>query len=312
MGAIVMTPAIIILNWNNFDDTNECLSSLYKADLCEGFIVLVDNGSQDGSYEKLRQKWSYWKAIHWIKNKENLGFAGGNNVGIQYALAKGAEYIMLLNNDTVVDPDFLKPLIKYMATNDNVGIVGPKIFLYSDPNRFQAVGCQLSMATGRFGPIGGGQRDNGQYNVARDCAYLSGAALMISRKCIERTGLLEEDYFAYCEEVDLCLRARVAGFKIVYIPNSKIWHKVSSSTKRLKKGSSLQLYFTFRNKIIFYRKHAKLWHWITFLPLHFYRALRIIVNSEISDCKAVIKGIVDGMLGRGGKPFLLKKENGQN
>ncbi|OCC14667.1 Glycosyltransferase [Dissulfuribacter thermophilus] len=296
-----MTLAIIILNWNNFEDTDECLSSLHRADLYGGFIVLVDNDSKDSSYERLRQKWSSWSAIHWIKNKENLGFAGGNNVGISYALAKGAEYIMLLNNDTVVNPDFLKPLIEYMAANDNVGIVGPKIFLYSHPDKFQSAGCQLSMITGRFGPVGGGQKDNGQYNMARDCAYLTGAALMISRKCIEKIGLLDADYFAYCEEVDFCFRARIAGFRVVYVPGSKIWHKVSSSTERLTKGSSLQLYLIFRNKLIFYRKHAKLWHWVAFLPFHFYRSVRTIICSK-AERKAVIQGVLDGMIGRGGKP----------
>ncbi len=299
-----MIPAIIILNWNNFADTDECLTSLYKADLCGGFIVVVDNGSQDDSYEKLREKWSHWDAIHWIRNDENLGFAGGNNVGIRYALAKGAEYIMLLNNDTVVNPDFLKPLIEYIATHDNVGIVGPKILLYSNPDRLQSAGWRLFMATGRFGPVGGGEKDNNKYNVPRDCDYLTGAALMISRKCIEKIGLFDESYFAYCEDVDLCIRASVAGFRVVYIPDSKVWHKVSSSTVRLKnKGVFLQLYLTFRNKLIFYRKHARPWHWITFLPFHLYRALKTITNNEISGHRMfIIKGIIDGMLGKGGKP----------
>jgi len=287
-----MTPAVIILNWNNFDDTDECLSSLYKADLCGGFIVLVDNGSQDGLYEKLREKWSYWKAIHWIKNKENLGFAGGNNVGIRYALSKGAEYVMLLNNDTVVAPNFLEGLIKFLSKHTNVGIVAPKIFYYSKPNIFQTVGDKIDLWTGRFGPIGEGEQDIGQYNKPMERDYVTGAAIMISRNCLKKIGLLDEAFFSYVEEVDWCLRAKKAGFRVMYVPYSKVWHKVSRSICNLNDGNSFQLYYTFRNKIIFMRKHARFFHWFGFLPLHLYRALKTITRP--GTFKIIIKGIIEG------------------
>jgi len=196
------------------------------------------------------------KHITLIKNSENRGFPGGNNVGIKFALEFfDPDYILLLNNDTVVDENFLGELIKNGDSRDDVGILGPKIYFYDEPQTIWSAGCKISWKLSRGIQIGTNETDNGQYDEIKEVEYVSGSAFLIKTETIKRIGLMDEDYFLYFEESDWTLRANQEGFKSLYVPTSHIWHKVSRSGGGI--SNPIGLYYITRNRWIFMRKWAK-------------------------------------------------------
>jgi hypothetical protein len=218
---------IIILNWNRKDDTLACLRSIKDVKYPQLSVVLVDNASRDGTVESVREN---FPAVEVITNSENLRFAGGNNVGIDYAMQNKADYILLLNNDTEVAPDFLSELVSVAENNDRVGMLGPKIYYHNTPKMIWFAGGRIEFWKGWLSHIGIRELDHGQYDSIRDVDYLTGCCLLVKREVIEKVGTLDESYFIYGEDADWCIRAYRAGFKLTYVPSSLIWHKVSSSS----------------------------------------------------------------------------------
>lgn len=288
--------SIVVLNWNGWEDTIECLESLFQINYPNFDVILVDNASEDDSLEKIRNycsghlpvKSSFFnynshnkpitvyeyydtfkkdkrplenenltnKHITLIKNSENRGFPGGNNVGIKFALEFfDPDYILLLNNDTVVDENFLGELIKNGDSRDDVGILGPKIYFYDEPQTIWSAGCKISWKLSRGIQIGTNETDKGQYDEIKEVEYVSGSAFLIKTETIKRIGLMDEDYFLYFEESDWTLRANQEGFKSLYVPTSHIWHKVSRSGGGI--SNPIGLYYITRNRWIFMRKWAK-------------------------------------------------------
>ena len=283
--------SIIVLNWNNYQDTKECLESLRKSTYPNCKIIVTDNGSTDKSGERLKKEFPQYTFIY---NDSNLGFAEGNNVGIRYALKRGADYVLLLNNDTIVDPGFLEPLVGIAEADDQIGVVGPMIYFYDKPKVIQSIGARINLLKGSHPLIGIREVDEGQYDEPMEVDYVSGAALLAKRQVIEDVGLLDPEYFLYSEEVDWCYRAAKAGYKIMAVPKSKIWHKVSSSTGGTK--SPFVAYYLTRNRILFMRKHARIYHWLTFLPFFAVDILKGLLSCakhrDIKRAKAMIKGIL--------------------
>ena len=282
---------IIILNWNNYQDTKECLDSLKGITYPNYKIIVVDNGSVDKSGERLRKE---FPQCIFIRNESNLGFAEGNNVGIEHALNDGADYILLLNNDTIVKPGFLEPLVRTADIDEEIGVVGPMVYFYDEPKVIQSIGARISLWKGSHSIIGIWEADKGQYNTLMKVDYVSGAALLAKRRMIKDVGLLDADYFLYSEEVDWCYRATKAGYKIMAVPESKIWHKVSSSTGGTR--SPVSAYFLTRNRILFMRKHARLYHWATFLPFFAVDILKSLLSCvkhrDIKRAKAITMGLL--------------------
>lgn len=249
--------SIIILNWNGWQDTLECLESLAKITYPNYKIIVVDNGSIDESLKKLKVKSEKLKAegkdLKIIENKENLGFAGGNNVGIKQAIKNGADYVLLLNNDTIVDPFFLDKLVKAGEKDRNIGIVGSKIFFYSDPNRVWFAGGKINWLKTKGSHLGLNEKENtdkqdsGQAAKILPMDYITGCAMLIKKETIEKIGGLSEDYFLYYEDADYCLRAQKAGWQCVLAPKSRIWHKISRSAKEF---SPSYLYYHARNGLM--------------------------------------------------------------
>ncbi|AXV40955.1 glycosyltransferase family 2 protein [Methanobacterium sp. BAmetb5] len=287
--------SIIIINWNRWKDTTECLESLFQINYPNFDVILVDNASEDDSLEKIREYCSghqpvessffnynhhnkpitiyeYYETfkkdertlktenltnnyINLIKNVENRGFPGGNNVGIKFALEFfDPDYILLLNNDTVVDENFLGELIKNGDSRDDVGILGPKIYFYDEPQTIWSAGCKISWKLSRGIQIGTNEVDKGQYDEIKEVEYVSGSAFLIKTEAIKKIGLMDEDYFLYFEESDWTLRANQEGFKSLYIPTSHIWHKVSRSGGGISKP--IGLYYVTRNRWLFMKKWA--------------------------------------------------------
>ena len=291
---------IILLNWNNEEDTLECVKSLEEINYDNYKIIIVDNGSKIGSVLKIKKQ---YPEIKIIENKKNLGFAGGNNVGIKYAVENGADYVLLLNNDTTVEKDFLSELVKAGESDKKVGILGSKIFFYNEPNRIWFAGGKVSWMKNKGTHIGLDEIDNKQYDEIKEVDYLTGCSLLIKKEVIEKIGVLAEDYFLYYEDTDFSLRARNAGYKIIYIPKSKIYHKISRSTKP---GSSSYIYYHTRNGLVLAKRNGSLLNKIILYPYCVFLFLKQIIKIIFIPKKrnwafAVLKGERDFLLGKMGK-----------
>lgn len=245
--------SIIILNWNGRDDTVECLSSLQKIDQDVVNIIVVDNGSVDDSIEAITSEFPY---VHLIKTGENLGYAGGNNVGIRYALDSGAEYILILNNDTYLDRNTIARLLEYDRSTESHCVIGPVIF-YSQPRStvwFGGAVWNTEKLTFDF-PL---QDERGELLPVEPYRtdYVCGAAMFFHRSITETIGLLDERFFLVWEESDWCLRARRAGIKCMIVPSSRIWHKVGASFGT--ESSPLREYYSYRNRLLWAEKNLDL------------------------------------------------------
>ena len=250
---------IIILNWNGKDDTLECLASLANPGHSNFRIVVVDNGSTDGSAQAIRSR---FPDVTILELAQNLRFAGGNNTGIAFALENGADGVLLLNNDTVAEEGFLGPLVERMQSDDRIGMVAPKILYYAPPDRIWFAGARIRYWLGTMAHIGIREEDRGQYNVHGETDYATGCCVLVRKSVIETAGMLDESYFMYAEDADWSVRARKNGFRIMYEPRSEIHHKVSVSA-----GGNLSL-FKLRNKYIsqmkFFARHGQWYHWLVF------------------------------------------------
>ncbi|MFH1009795.1 MAG: glycosyltransferase family 2 protein [bacterium] len=218
--------AIIVLTYNGLQDTRECLRSLQKLQGAPATIYVVDNGSRDGTADAIASEFGDFVII--IRNEKNLLFAGGNNVGIRRALGDAHEFILLLNNDTTVAPDFLLHLARASEEIPNAILV-PKIYFASRPDILWYAGGLGNLRRARFMHRGIREKDRGQYDKVEATDWATGCALFVPRSVFEKVGLLDEDLGLYNEDVDFCLRARASGFGIYYVPSAKVWHKISAT-----------------------------------------------------------------------------------
>jgi GT2 family glycosyltransferase len=304
-----MTPivSIIILNWNGLEDTIECLESLKKITYPDYNVIVVDNASAGNDLEVIKQR--FGDSIHIIENDKNYGYTGGNNIGIRYALEHTQpDYLLLLNNDIIVSPDFLTALVHAAKNDASIGIVGPKTCYYDFPDRIQSAGLKVSMWTGQSSHIGIKQIDNGQYNQRREVDSLMGCCLLIKNNVIKKIGMLDESYFCYWDETDYCARAREAGCKVMYVPQAKIWHKAAIKEKVwhknpvTRKASSTMYYYMARNNFKFMRRHASRTQYFSF-ALHFFgwhlwftTAACLFYYRDITRLLAFYRGTRDGIL----------------
>ncbi|CAJ35482.1 glycosyltransferase family 2 protein [Methanocella arvoryzae] len=286
--------AIVILNWNNGTVTVDCLRSLEKLSYSNFFTLVLDNGSTDDSLEILHRA---YPGISVVQNDKNLGFAGGNNPGIRLALEQGADYVLLLNNDTEVAPDFLDELIKVAEADPKIGIASAKIYYYSEPDRLWFAGGKVNYWKGWTQHLGDLEKDVGQYDHTTDTDFVSGCAMLIRREVIEKIGVLYEPFFLYYEDSDYCSRARRAGYRIVMAPKAKVWHKVSSTTGKIK---DLQLFYGQRNMLAFERRNASPVRLAFFLPYYFgkfvaYNSLRALLSGNSGRAKLIWKAALEGL-----------------
>lgn len=241
--------SVVTINYNQSKVTIDLLESLRKITYPNIEIIVVDNASPSDNPDTLK---TLFPEIILIKSSQNLGFAGGNNLGIRKA--KG-EYILLLNNDTEVTPDFLEPMVQKFVHNPLVGAVSPKIYFHHTPKMLQFTGISpINNTTIRSTGWGFGKMDEGQFDEDKESYFAHGAAMMVPRKVIEEVGLMAEIFFLYYEEMDWGQRIRNEGYKILYVHNSVIYHKESVSTGKL---SPLKIYYMNRARIIYMRRNVK-------------------------------------------------------
>lgn len=241
--------AIIVLNWNGKSDTLACLESLKMLSYPHFETIIVDNGSTDGSATAIREGFPQHQLI---ETGENLGFAEGNNVGMRQALQRGAELVLLLNNDTIVAADILERLVETYHAHPEAGILGAKIFLFDQRDTLDHLGGMWRSKTGTFEMVG--HREDGlQWQHPEKLDYVCGAAFMIKRSVIETIGYLDKRFFLIWEESDFCYRARRAGFETLTCPHAHLWHKVSASFVGGKPHST---YFWWRNRLLWIEKNC--------------------------------------------------------
>lgn len=244
-----MKLAIIILNWNGKNDTIECLDSLYQSKESSFEIILVDNGSRDGSVEYFKK--NYPKLIL-IENKTNLGFAEGSNKGILHALSSGFSHIMLLNNDTIVSPYFLSEILLFCCENPKA-LIGGKVHLYFNKHLLDHIGGIWNPKKGDFDLIGHRVlADSTEITEEVELDYICGCSLLIPAEIIKKIGLLDSRFFLYFEESDFCFRAKRAGYFIKYCEKAHLFHKVAASFIGGKPHTS---YFYFRNRLLWIEKN---------------------------------------------------------
>lgn len=293
--------SIILVNWNGKKDTLECLVSLGKLKVksLKSKVIVVDNGSTDNSVEVIREKFS---DIEVIETGKNLGFAGGNNVGIRKALEDGADFVWLLNNDTSVDENALVALLE-ACKDPRVGIAGSKIY-FAPENEFhkeryqkQEQGKVLWYAGGLIdwqnmyaSHRGVDEVDTGQYDTVVETPFVTGCSMMVKKQVFEKVGLLDEKLFAYLEDLDFCLRAKQVGYTLFYEPQSKLWHKNAGSSGA---GSELHQYYMTRNRLLVGMRYASLWTKFALIR----EAMRFVLKGPSIYRKAVI----DAMIGKWGK-----------
>ena len=282
---------IIVLNYKNVDDTEECIGSLKKIDYKNYFIVIVDNNSQDGSFEKLSK---LYPELTVLEIGENRGYAAGNNFGIKQALQKGADYICILNNDVVVEPNFLGKLVSYMEQNPKVGITGANICEYYNKEVVQSTGFVINYHTARTPGISKGKKQKNIINKAPlPCDAVCGACMLIRKEVISKVGLIPEIYFLFYEETEWCVRTKKAGFEIVSIMDAIVYHKGSATVKKTK---GLSNYYMQRNSVLFERRNASILQNIIFFMFITARGIyHILHGDKLSDYENV-KALKDGYL----------------
>lgn len=238
--------AVVILNFKVRDEVLECIKSVQVSRYKNIQIIVVDNNSEDGLDDDLKGS----KEIEFIKNKQNLGYCGGNNAGIKQALKMGADYIFILNPDTVVPKQTISDLVK-LAEDSTAGMFGPKI-LFGDTETIWYGGGIIDTDNVLGVHRGVDEKDNGQYDEVMETEFASGAAIFVKREIFEKIGFFDEKYFLYLEDLEFCYRAKLAGIEVIYNPKAVVYHKNARSTGL---GSALQDYYITRNRLLFAFKY---------------------------------------------------------
>lgn len=286
---------VVVLNWNNPMDTLHCLECVARSSYPQLQIVVVDNGSSDDSVVRIRTAFPDYTLL---QNRTNLGYASGNNSGIHYSLKRGADYVVLLNNDAFVKPDTLSSLVLTAESDVTIAAAGCKVPFYDTPYRLWAAGEAF--------PHGLYPLDDGRFDTPRDITYAAGCCILMRRVALEQIGLLDPRFFCYFEEQDWCLRATNAGYRIVYVPEAVVYHRVAASSGGF---SPLYHYLFVRNYLYMSEKHGRvglhIWRIHDALLVWLRELLRIMMApgpSRLRRAWAATRGALDFFYGRFGVP----------
>lgn len=300
--------AVVVLNWNGFGITDDCLRSLQQASYTGFDVILVDNASTDGSGKRLQEKHPH---VVLLQSPVNAGFAGGNNLGFSYALAQGYQFVLLLNNDTFVAPGFLEPLVAYMNSHPKAGIVQPKIYFHHDRSLLWNAGSFYNRIFGF--PYTRGLNRPSQPAYEQPCAvdWVTGCALMIRCSVLRKTGLLAANMFMYCEDVDLSFRVRNLGYQLVYLPASVVYHIAGVSGRAKEKGTEgyilpLIHYYNQRNRIWLLKRYTAWYHWPSVFLANAAYVLALlgyfVLRGRMQKFRAVVQAVKDGITGSADHP----------
>lgn len=279
---------VVIPNWEQPNDTLACVRSVQKDDYPSLRVLVVDNGSTDESAARISAR---CPDVRLLALPENLGFAGGSNVGINHALQQGADLVFLLNNDTILLPGTITSLVRALARDSTWSIAVPKICFHNEPQRIWAAGCRWRRFPPQVKMIGFGKPDIPRYNCVRELRYATGCALLMRRSVIEDVRGFDAEFRNYQEDYDFCYRARQAGHRLLYVPRATVLHKVARS---LGEGSPVRWHYLGRNTVLFYRPGER-FSWTTLVGSVAWTMVRETVKGNVATIPAYARGVVEGI-----------------
>jgi len=244
---------VLILTWNRVHDVITCLSHLDDLDYPNYEVLVIDNGSSDGTVETIKEKFEH---IDILENGINLGYAGGNNAGLRHALEHGADYMFIVNSDTILPPDIVREMVEVASSSQDIAAVGAKNLKMSDPSTIWAAYLEMTYDWTLVKVVGNREQDGPEYTVVQDVDSVVGCGMLLSRRAIQDVGMIDEFLFGYHEDVDWCLRARRKGYRCVYAGTAYLLHRGSSSTDISQEQSMPARYFLVRNAIIVARRYG--------------------------------------------------------
>jgi GT2 family glycosyltransferase len=290
--------AVVVLSWNGREDTIDCLRSLQRVAWEPLTTIVVDNGSSDGTLEAVR---AGFPEVTVIRSEENVGFADGNNIGMRAALESGAGYVLILNNDTIVDERIVEVLVGEAQRRPDAGALCPLIRYVDPPDRIWYAGARFdprAIHNGRH--TGYGERDTGQYHAVREIGRATGAAMFVPRRVIEEVGYFDGRLFIQVEDVDWSLRMRAAGYRILFVPDAIVSHRVAMTSGG--ERAPVTAYYEMRNTLVVSSRHAplrgpaRLWREFGSLAVHLTHAR--LASRPIANARAVLAGWRDFRAGR--------------
>ena len=299
-----MTTVIIVLNWQNAIKTVACLDSLKSIMASDVAVIVIDNGSGDDSVSFIRQR---HPNLTLLETGANLGYAGGNNVGIRWALERGAEFIGILNNDVTIEPGFLEPLVATLRAHPDVGVATPLVAEQVDGGRVWALGSAVNWRTAAVSRQHANESiKDWRHRSPFEVEIASGAAMLAKQEVFERAGLLDEKFFLYFEEVDWCMKVGQAGYRILAAPSSVVWHEVSGT---LGTTSPVIDYYMLRNHLRLIGRHWSgarrdyLWSRVVLCNLMTIAAYTVKPHGgrRIPNRNARLLALLDASLGHWGK-----------
>ena len=264
---------ILVLNWNGADDTLECLASLKQLTYNNAEVVVIDNGSTDDSVSRIRQEFNDIKIL---ELESNLYFGGGNNEGLKWAHTKGFEYCIFLNNDTTVEPDFIEPLIAAFEPKPDIGIVAPLMCYHGDPGRIWYGGGKVNLWTGTIAHRHIREPVSVVGDSALETDYITGCCLMMPTALAMELGGFSPAFQMYGEDVDLSLRCKAKGKELLFVPRSRIYHKVSASVGGEFAFSKLKR--KLRGLLQIFARHTKWYQWISIIICQFFYSFQHLIT----------------------------------
>jgi GT2 family glycosyltransferase len=297
LGVRVTEPKVyvIILAYNKKEALKQCLESIQRDSYIEKEIVVVDNASSDGSSEMLRSTFS---SITVISNRENLGYTGGNNIGMKFALKnRDCDYLLILNDDTIVDPDLITLLVKFAKANPKIGVVNPKILDFETKR-------EICNNYGKYNfYIGIGHKLLLETDDVEEISLFRGTCFLIKKEVIDKIGLMDENFFMYFDEADLSFRVKKAGFVMLHVSKAIVYHQLSHSFSG--RMNPIVEYYSTRNELLFARKHLNLWAFYPFwFPRFIFRILRyFLIARDPHSIKFIVMGARDFSKNKFGRAY---------
>jgi GT2 family glycosyltransferase len=299
---IFASVGIVIVNWNGFVHTDACLNSLKKLAYPNFKTFVVDNGSQDGSGQELVK--NHEDFAFFIFNEKNTGFTGGNNSGILEVIKQGFDYVMLLNNDTEVESDFLDHLVSAIEADDSLGAVQPKFFFLNDKSRIWNAGGKFFPWLGISKTIGYNRLDRPDFNKPKGTDWITGCGFLVSIEVVKKVGILNDKFFIYYEDVDWSFRIRQEGYSLGYVPKSIVYHEAGMSNKSKTKGkegflSPFVHYLGGRNQVWLLRKYTP-WYFaptvsIYMILRYLFYALYFFIRKRFKKLTFMLRGLKEGI-----------------
>lgn len=295
--------SIIIPTYNREKEVLECINSLFNISYPNFELIVVDNASEDNTVVSIKEKFPNIKNLKIIELNQNFGAVGGRNEGIKHARG---EYLCFVDSDNIVDKDFLNELVELAEIDEKIGFVGPKMYYFNDPKQIWYAGAEINLLTSKTKYIGLNEIDKGQYDIAREVGHIPNVWL-VKRVVIDKIGLIDTSYVMHYEESEWAMRARMAGYKIMFCPQAIVYHDIPLPDGRKSLRGCIgfdnpyRIYYAARNRMLYMKRFASRLNYAIFLLIfnNFFLLMYCIILlsfKRIDLIKAYIKGYVDGLL----------------